>query len=108
MAGQKVPSARVIRETEQYILSEYWQKCYEKNETIINDITTVGESDELTYQWMKKQGVLSCIHILFTDKAGEECILALEAVSKKIVWNKQHLHYFRLMAKLLGEYELNK
>ena len=106
MAGQKVPSARVIQETEQYILSDYWQKRYEQTATVINDIATVGESDELTYQQMKKQGVLSCIHILFTDKAGEECVLALEAVSRKMVWNKQHLHYFRLMAKLLGEYKL--
>jgi hypothetical protein len=55
---------------------------------------------------MKKQGVLSCIHILFQDKEERECVLALEAVGKKMVWNKEHIHYFRLMAKILSEYKM--
>ena len=106
MAGQKVPSSAVIEETQAYILSDYWRAHYQKPVTVINDITTVAEFDELTYKRMKKQGVLSCIHILFQDKEERECVLALEAVGKKMVWNKEHIHYFRLMAKILSEYKM--
>lgn len=106
MAGQKVPSNKVIAETEKYVHSEYWQKCYQNSETMINDIAEVAVFDEQAYQLMKKQGILSCYHILFTDRTGRECVLSLEAVNRKMVWNEEHAHYFRLMAKVLTEYKM--
>ncbi len=106
VTGEKVPAKGVLEETEKYIHSAYWQKCYLNNETVINDISTVAESDEKVYEQMKKQGVLSCIHIKFKDQGGYRYILSLESVSKRITWNKEHLHYFRLMAKVLSEYRL--
>lgn len=107
MAGAKVPSKEVIAETERYIRSEYWQKCYENNETIINDVVTIEEEDEVVYRMMKKQGVLSCIHIKFQGMGGMSYVLALESVTKRITWNEEHLHYFRLMAKVLSECKLS-
>lgn len=106
MAGQQVPSDALIARTEQYILSEYWQKRYANPQTVINDITTVAEEDERVYVQMKAQGVLSCIHIPFQDRNGRDCVLALEAVNKKIAWNMEKVHYFRLMAKILLGYVL--
>lgn len=106
MTGEKVPSQKVIEETEKYIHSGYWQRCYVNDATIINDISTVAETDEAVYELMKKQGILSCIHLKFFDKNGNRCILSLESVSKRITWNKEHLHYFRLMAKVLAGYRL--
>lgn len=106
MVGERVASNEVITETEKYIHSGYWQKCYRNTETIINDITTIGAADEKVYELMKKQGILSCIHIKFKDKNGYRYILSLESVSKRITWNTEHIHYFRLMAKVLSEYKL--
>lgn len=106
MVGQKVPPKAVIEETQKYIHSGYWQKCYLRHETIINDITTIGEVDEEVYNLMKKQGVLSCIHIKFKDKSGCRYVLSLESVSKRITWNTEHIHYFRLMAKVMSTYSL--
>lgn len=106
MAGQKVPSNDVITETEQYILSDYWQKNYKNTETVINDITSIAEFDEQVYGLMKKQEVLACVHIPFKDRKGHPCIFCLETVDKKHVWNTEQMHYFRLMAKALSEYTL--
>ena len=106
MAGQKVPSKEVINETQGYILSEYWQNCYKDTETVINDISSIAPIDESVYQLMKKQGAMACLQVPFKDRKGHECILSFEAVDKKHVWNTEHLHYFRLMAKVMSEYTL--
>lgn len=106
MAGQKVPSKKLIAETEVYVLSEYWQKNYKNTETVINDVELIAEFDEKVYWLMKKQGVLACVHIPFKDRKGHRCIFCLETVDKKHVWNTEQMHFFRLMAKVLSEYIL--
>lgn len=106
MAGQKVPSKAVIAETEHYIRTDYWQNNYKNTETVINDISSIAPIDEPVYQLMKKQGVMACVHVPFKDRKGNKCILSFEAVAKRYVWNTEHLHYFRLMAKVLSEYTL--
>lgn len=106
MAGQKVPSKAVIAATEGYIRSDYWQNCYKNTEMVINDISSIAPIDEPVYQLMKKQGVMACVHVPFQDRRGNKCILSFEAVAKRYVWNTEHLHYFRLMARVLSEYTL--
>lgn len=106
MAGQKVPSKAVIADTQSYILSEYWQNCYKNTEMVINDIFSIAPIDEQVYQMMKKQGVMACVHVPFKDRKGNPCVLSFEAVDKKHNWNTEHLHYFRLMARVLSEYTL--
>ena len=106
MAGQKVPSKEIIAETQQYILSDYWQACYQNTEVVINDISSILPIDEQVYELMKKQGAMACLQVPFKDRKGHKCILSFEAVNKRHVWNTEHLHYFRLMAKVLSEYTL--
>ncbi len=106
MVGQKVPSKRVINETQGYILSDYWQKSYKETETVLNDTEYIAPIDDGVYQLMKKQGVMACLQVPFKDRRGHKCILSFEAVNKKYVWNTEHLHYFRLMARVIAEYTL--
>lgn len=106
MAGQKVPSKEVIADTEKYILSTYWQELYKSTEAIINDISSIAPIDDEVYQTMKRQGLTACLQVPFKDRKGHRCILSFEAVNKKHVWNTEHLHYFRLMARILSEYNL--
>ncbi len=104
MAGQKVPSNEVIAETEKYILSEYWQKLYQSTEAVINDICSIEPIDSKVYKMMEHQGLTACLQVPFNDRKGHKCLLSFEAVNKRYVWNIEHLHYFRLMAKILSEY----
>ncbi|MBQ4537688.1 MAG: GGDEF domain-containing protein [Lachnospiraceae bacterium] len=106
MVGEKVPSKAVIEETEKYIMGPFWQKKYVYDDVVVNDISIVEGRDEKAYEMMKKQGILSCIHIKFLDRGGNRCILSLESVSKRITWNKDHMHYYKLMAKVLSEYSI--
>lgn len=106
MAGQKVPSKEVIADTEKYILNEYWQKNYKNSETVINDISSIAPVNDEVYQMMKRQGATACLQVPFKDRKGHKCILSFEAVNKRYVWNTEHLHYFRLMTRVLSEYTL--
>lgn len=106
MAGQMVPAKEVIAETQGYIHSDFWQNNYKNTETVINDIASIAPIDEQVYQLMKKQGVMACVQVPFKDRKGHKCVLSFEAVVKKNVWNTEHLHYFRLMARVLSEYTL--
>ncbi|MBQ9120342.1 MAG: GGDEF domain-containing protein [Lachnospiraceae bacterium] len=104
MAGAKVLSQTLMEETQGYIHSDFWQKKYVYDDVVINDIAIVQNRDEKVYNQMKKQKILSCIHLKFRDKNGVNCILSLEAVNRKVTWNHDHMHYYRLMAKLLSQY----
>lgn len=106
MVGAQVPDAQIIEETQSYIKGAFWQKGYENDVIIINDIDMLESRDKKTYKLMKKQGILSCIHIKFKDKNGVKCILSLESVSKNIIWSNDHMHYYRLMAKLLSQFAM--
>lgn len=106
MAGQRVPSRKVLKETENYVLSEVWKKNYEKTEIIINDISAVESMDAAAYQLMKTQGIISCIQVPFCDRNNHRCILSFETVARRFVWNREKLHYYRLMANILSNYDL--
>lgn len=104
MVGQQVLSAEVIEETQHYIHGDFWKERAGEKEVVLNHISHVEAKDIETYNLMKKQGIISCIHIKFKDKNGADCIISFESVSKNIVWNSHHLHYYRLMARLLSNY----
>ena len=106
MVGQMVPSNKVIEETQEYILSDYWQNNYNDNATVINDIVAVAPIDNAVYQMMKKQGVMACIQVPFKDKKNHRCVISFETVEEKYNWNTEILHQYRLMAKVLSEYTL--
>ena len=106
MVGQMVPSKEVIKETQEYILSDYWQNNYKDNATVINDISSIAPIDDAVYQMMKKQGVMACIQVPFKDRKGHRCVISFETVEEKYDWNTEILHQYRLMAKVLSEYTL--
>lgn len=106
MAGAKVLSKKVIEETQDYIHGEYWQKKDVYEDTILNDISMVANSDQKTYEKMKKQEIISSVYIKFQDKNGLNCLLSLESVGKKITWSNDHMHYYRIMARILSMFAM--
>lgn len=106
MVGAQVPAEEIIRETESYIHGNYWKS--RNQEDVINNISSVENKDKSVYELMKKQGVISCIHIRFKDNTGRKCIMSLEAVTKPISWNMDKMRYYKLMARLLSYYEMEE
>lgn len=104
MAGEQVLPEEVLAETKNYIFGRFWQDRHEEEMVVLNNISHVENKDIATYKLMKKQGIVSYIRIKFKDKNGANCIFCLEAIGKQIVWNTNHLHYYRLMARLLSQY----
>lgn len=104
MAGEQVLPEEVLAETKNYIFGRFWQERREEEMVVLNNISHIENKDIATYELMKKQGIVSYIRIKFKDKNGANCILCLESIGKLVVWNTNHLHYYRLMARLLSQY----
>lgn len=104
MVGEQVLAAKVIEATQHYVQGDFWKDRYREEVVVINNISHIEAKDIETYYLMKKQGIISCIHIKFKDKNGADCVVCFEAVSKNIVWNENYMHYYRLMARLLSNY----
>lgn len=107
-AGDKVPDESVFAETEAYLMDKAFVKEYKDNILIVNNIELLESKSHMVCEMLRKQGVLSFIQIKFKDKNGLDCILSLEAVNKKIAWDEYNLHYYRLMGKILSEFDLSK
>lgn len=105
--GDKVPDKRVFEETEGYLMDKAFEKEYKDNILIVNNIAVLESKSHKVCEMLCKQEVLSFIQIKFKDKNGIDCILSLEAVNKKIAWDEFNLHYYRLMAMLLSEFDLS-
>lgn len=106
MTGVRVLSKSLLEETQEYIGGACWKEKAAAGMAVINNVSIVENWDQKVYELMQKQGIQSCIHIPFEDKNGVHCVVSFEAVNKKIVWNSDHLHYFRLMAKMLSQYDV--
>lgn len=107
MAGEKRPSGELILETEGYVSDADFQESFDKNEILIlNDVKYLKDRQPKVYQMLEKQGVLSFIQIRFQDKCGTPGILSLESVSRRVTWNRSYVHYYRLFARLLLEYDI--
>ncbi len=107
-AGDKVPDESVFAETEAYLMDKAFVKEYNDNILIVNNIELLESKSHMVCEMLRKQGVLSFIQIKFKDKNGLDCILSLEAVNKKIAWDEYNLHYYRLMAMILSEFDLSR
>lgn len=105
--GNKVPDKSVFEETEGYLMDKAFEKEYKDNILIVNNIAVLESKSHMVCEMLCKQGVLSFIQIKFKDRNGIDCILSLEAVNKKIAWDEFNLHYYRLMAMLLAEFDLS-
>lgn len=109
MAGEKRPSGELISETECYVSDADFQESFDKNGILIlDDVKYLKERQGEVYRMLEKQGVLSFIQIRFRDKGGIPGILSLESVSRRVTWNRAYIHYYRLFARLLLEYEIDK
>ena len=106
-AGDKVPDDKVFAETESYLMDKAYIKEYKDDILIVNNIELLESKSHSVCEKLGKQGVLSFIQIRFKDKNGVDSILSLEAVNKGIVWDEYNLHYYRLMAFLLSQFDLS-
>lgn len=106
MAGEKRPSDDIIAQTEQYVDDEEFGKRYEDGMMVIDNISILDNHDSKAYNMLKKQEVLSFIHVKTQDKNGKDVILSIESVSKRVTWNKSWLHYYRIMGRLIKEYSI--
>ncbi|MCM1326231.1 MAG: GGDEF domain-containing protein [Bacteroidales bacterium] len=108
VAGEGRPSQEIIEETQSYITHEaLTHRISRKHKIIIvDDIAVFSSMDEELYNKLKKQGIISLLQVPFTDKNGIPGILSFEAVSKKTVWNRNAVDYYKLLARLFAEYTL--
>ena len=106
IAGERRPSAERILETENYINSDGYQQLFDASDMLfMNNVKFLEDKLPDSYRLLGKLGIRSLIQIKFADKNGNPAILSLESV-KGTTWNSTNLHYYRLFAKKLSEYEL--
>lgn len=106
IAGERRPSAERILETENYINSDGYQQLFDASGMLfMNNVKFLEDKLPDSYRLLGKLGICSLIQIKFADKNGNPAILSLESV-KGTTWNSTNLHYYRLFAKILSEYEL--
>lgn len=106
VVGECIPDRDVIKKTEVYTNNEEFAKLYDNDTIVVNDVAQLANSNSTVYNYLVRQGVLSFIHIRFKDVAGNNCILSIEAVSKRLAWNESLVPNYRLIARLLGQYDL--
>lgn len=107
MAGEKRPSAEIIKETENYINNEDFCKMYDKTGMlVIDDISIFLGRNDMVYEMLNSQDVLSFIQVKAADNAGNPVILSIESVNSRVTWNRSHQHLYRLLARLFSEYTL--
>lgn len=106
MVGAQVCSDAIKEETESYIHSDFFTAETMDGIVVVDDVARLERRDHIIYEQMRSQGICSCIHIKFWDMNGARCVLSLESLSKKITWNNDHMHYYRLLARLLSQYKI--
>ncbi|MBR1771827.1 MAG: GGDEF domain-containing protein [Lachnospiraceae bacterium] len=107
MAGANRLSADVVEETKDYVDSPALMKLYTTPEIVAVDSVRRFEGLSPTlHDQLMKQNILSFVHVRFRDKNGVDAVLSLEYVKNVLTWNRSHFPYFRLLAKLLSEYDL--
>ena len=107
MAGANRLSKELIDETRDYLVSPALVKlCDETGLVVVDNVKRFENSSPTLYDKLSKQGILSLIHVKFKDRNGTDAILSLEFVKNVLTWNRSHFLYYRLLAKLLSEYDL--
>ncbi|MCM1091696.1 MAG: GGDEF domain-containing protein [Butyrivibrio sp.] len=109
MAGASRLSREIIDMTKDYLIAPALVKLYDDTGVLAIDNTRRFESANPTlYAKLTKQKILSFVHVRFKDKNGADAILSLEFVKNIMTWNRSHFPYYRLLAKLLSEFELGE
>ncbi len=109
MAGANRLSREIIDATKDYLKMPALLKMYDDTGVIMLDNTKKFENASPTlYEKLVTQGIQSFVHIRFKDKNGLDAVLSLEFVKNLMAWNRSYLPYYRLLAKLLSEYELGE
>lgn len=109
MAGASRLSREIIDMTKDYLDVPALVKLYDDTGVLtIDNIRRFESASPTLYEKLKKQGILSFLHVRFKDKNGVDAILSLEFVKNLMIWNRTHFPYYRLLAKLLSEYELGE
>lgn len=107
MAGANRLSKDLVSATRDYLASPALVKLYDETGVVVVDNVRRFESSSPTlYEQLYKQGILSFIHVRFKDKNGTDAVLSLEFVKNTMTWNRSHLSYYRLLARILAEYDL--
>lgn len=107
MAGASRLSHEIIDMTKDYLDVPAMVKLYDDTGVLAIDNARRFESASPTlYAKLKEQGIRSFLHVRFKDKNGVDAILSLEFVKNLMTWNRTHFPYYRLLAKLLSEFEL--
>lgn len=107
MEGGSRLSKATIAATKDYVKMPELTKLYEDTGVIVVDNTRKFETvSPALYEKLTAQGIMSFVHIRFKDKSGRDAVLSLEYVKSIMNWNRSHLPYYRLIAKLLSEFDL--
>jgi len=107
VAGEQRPSAEQISETENYINMDGYQQQFDASGILfMNNVKFLEDKLPAAYELLGELGICSLIQIKFADKNGNPAILSLESVKGTTTWNSTNLHYYRLFARILSEYEL--
>lgn len=107
MAGGNRLSRETVEATKKYLKMPALIKEYDETGVIMMDNVRRFESSSPTlYEILVAQGIKSFVHIRFKDKNGIDAVLSLEYVKNLMTWNRSYLPYYRLLGKLLSEYDL--
>lgn len=106
VAGERRPSAGLIAETEDYMnVDGYLEQLGPDGTLLLNNIKFLEDKLPEAYELLGNLDIRSLIQVRFADKNGNPAVLSLESV-KGTTWNRTYLHYYRLFARTLSEYEL--
>lgn len=107
MAGANRLSKSVVDNTIDYLDMPELVEAYDKTGVLQYDnIKRIANTSMELYQKLEQQKIISFTHVKFKDKSGTDAVLSFEFVESIMTWNESHTSYYRLLAKLLSEYDL--
>lgn len=107
MAGANRLSKSVAASTIDYLDMPELTEAYDDTGVLQYDnIKRIANTSMELYQKLEQQKVISFTHVKFKDKNGTNAVLSFEFVENIMTWNESHTPYYRLLAKLLSEYDL--
>lgn len=107
MAGASRLSQKIIETTKDYLDVPALVKLYDETGVlVVNNVRRFESSSPTLFEKLKAQEILSFVHVRFKDKNGVDAVLSLEFIKNLMTWNRSHFLYYRLLAKLLSEYDL--
>ena len=106
MAGANRLSKAVAAETIDYLDMPELVEAYDETGVLQYDnIKRIANTSVELYRKLERQKVISFTHVRFKDKKGMDAVLSFEFVESIMTWNESHTLYYRLLARLLAEYD---